>query len=72
MHVQARLVALVAAQRLGVPMQQMEARLDDLVHLVPDLGVWGLLLAGGGLWSGCGIACRAVMPAQCMAAAQMP
>lgn len=35
---QARLVALVAAQQLSIPMQDMEGRLDALMVMLPDLG----------------------------------
>jgi hypothetical protein len=38
MAYQARLVALVAAQQLSLPMHEMEHRLDELMLLLPDLG----------------------------------
>ena len=37
---QARLVALVAAQQLSIPMQDMEQRLEALMVMLPDLGEW--------------------------------
>jgi hypothetical protein len=36
---QARLVGLAAAQELGLPWPEMEARLDALAALMPDIGV---------------------------------
>jgi hypothetical protein len=35
---QARLVGLTAAQELGIPWPEMEARLDALASLMPDIG----------------------------------
>jgi hypothetical protein len=35
---QARLVALVAAQQLSIPMSDMEQRLEALMVMLPDLG----------------------------------
>lgn len=41
---QARLIALVAAQQLALPMAEMEARLEALMVMLPDLGGWRLRL----------------------------
>jgi hypothetical protein len=35
---QSRLVTLVAAQQLSIPMADMEQRLEELMTLLPDLG----------------------------------
>lgn len=43
--VQARLIALVAAQQLSLPMSEMESRLEALMVILPDLGRWRLRLA---------------------------
>jgi hypothetical protein len=36
--VQARLVKIVAKKELGVPLEQLQKRLDQILTLLPDLG----------------------------------
>lgn len=43
---QARLVAIIASQRLGRPQGEVEGYLDTLATLLPDIGGWGCGVGG--------------------------